>query len=133
MTSYDATGAVQAMTVGSSTASTTAHVSFRLLPDRPPQEAATMAARCVVQQQPDSSSGAESADLLRESNLVEILYHHQVSNCRGPTSCIYQHDTDLFSKPILWLCLPSTKRKQDLWPSSHEAACCLCLSSPETA
>lgn len=81
MTSYDSTGLVHDMKVGGPAAGTTAQVSFQFLPDRPPQEAATAAAHCVVQtQQPDSKSGDCAAD--DAGNMlysVEILYHDKVS------------------------------------------------------
>ena len=69
------------MKVGGPGAGTTAQVSFQFFPDRPPQEAATAAAHCVVQtQQPDSTRGDCAADNAGDMLYsIDILYHDQVS------------------------------------------------------
>ncbi len=84
VTSYDSTGVVQEMKVGGPGACTTAQVSFTSLPGRPPQEAATATAQCLVQKsQPSSASVASAADnvvdVLEGKYSIQILYHVQVT------------------------------------------------------
>ena len=79
MQQWCSAGIVQAMKVGGTGACTTAQVTFQPFPDRPPQEAATEAAQCLVQQQqPVSSTEDDVLDTLPEQYSVEILYHDQV-------------------------------------------------------
>lgn len=94
VTSYDSTGVVQEMKVGAPGACTTAQVSFKSLPDRPPQEAATAVAQCLVQKHQPGSASVESAvddavDVLEGKYSIQILYHVQVSMSSAPITSMH--------------------------------------------
>lgn len=80
---------MQEVKVGGPGACTTAQVFFKSLPDRPPQEAATAVAHCLVQKHQPGSASVESAaddvvDVLEGKYSIQILYHGQVSMSSAP-------------------------------------------------